>query len=205
MLQKEVETWQLSHQSSQAAQQETARLEGACRHLQGQIERLVDAYQQGAIEVDDLKARRQRLEASLEATRARAESLEAQHAEGARLERLGADIAAFAAAIRDGLGALDFAGRQRLVRLLIERVIVQGEDVTIEHAVPLSGRFTGLRPEDRRLLLPEVWRKAAGAGVPHPGQRHPAHSSPPAPARAAPTPGTCQGATAAGAVGVTHG
>lgn len=159
MLLKEVETWQLSHQHSQAAQQETARLEGAGHHLQGQIDRLVDAYQQGAIEVDELKARRQRLEASLQATRARAQSLEAQHADGARLERLTADIAAFAAAIRDGLEALDFAGRQRLVRLLIERVIVQGEDVTIEHAVPLSGRFTGLRPEDRRVGLREVWRQ----------------------------------------------
>jgi site-specific DNA recombinase len=162
MLLKEVETWQLSHQHSEAAQQETARLDGACHHLQAQIDRLVDAYQQGAIEVDELKARRERLEASLQATRARAQSLQAQHADGARLERLATDIAAFAAALRDGLEGLDFAGRQRLVRLLIERVIVQGEDVTIEHAVPLSGRFTGLRPEDRRVRLREVWRQAQG-------------------------------------------
>ena len=65
------------------------------------------------------------------------------------MERLGAELKAFAAAIRDGLEALDFAGRQRLVRLLVERVIVQGEDVTIEHAAPLSGRFCRLRPDDR--------------------------------------------------------
>jgi site-specific DNA recombinase len=77
MLLKEVETWQLSHQHSQAAQQETARLDGACHHLQAQIDRLVDAYQQGAIEMDELKARRERLEASLQATRARAQSLQA--------------------------------------------------------------------------------------------------------------------------------
>lgn len=145
MLQKEVETWQLSQQNAQAAHQETARLEGACRHLQGQIDRLVDAYQQGAIEVDELKDRRQRLEASLQATRARAMALQAQHADEARLKRLGADIEAFAAAMRDGMEALDFAGRQRLVRLLVERIVVKGEDVTIEHAIPLSGRFSGLR------------------------------------------------------------
>jgi hypothetical protein len=60
------------------------------------------------------------------------------------MERLGAEFEAFAAAIRDGLEALDFAGRQRLVRLLVERVIVLGEAVTIEHAVPLSGRFLPL-------------------------------------------------------------
>jgi site-specific DNA recombinase len=149
MLQKEVETWLESRENSQAAHQERVRLEGACRHLQGQIDRLIDAYQQGALGVDELKVRRERLEASLQATRARVEHLEAQHAEGARLERLGAELEAFAAAIRDGLEALDFAGRQRLVRLLVERIIVQGEDVTIEHAVPLSGRFCRLRPDDR--------------------------------------------------------
>jgi site-specific DNA recombinase len=150
MLLKEVETWHLSHQNSLAAQHETARLEGVCQHLQGQIDRLVDAYQQGAIEVDELKARRQRLQASLQATRARAQALEAQQADGVRLVRLSTDLEAFAAAIRDGLEALDFAGRQRLVRLLIERIVVQGEDVTIEHAVPLSGRFMGLRLHDQR-------------------------------------------------------
>jgi site-specific DNA recombinase len=160
MLLKEVETWQMSRQNSQAAQQQAARLEASCRHLQGQIDRLIDAYQQGAIGVEELKARRERLEASLQATRARVEHLEVQHADGARLERLSADIAAFAAAIRDGLETLDFAGRQRLVRLLVERVIVQGEDVTIEHVVPLSGRFMGLRPEDRRVRLREEWRQA---------------------------------------------
>jgi len=50
--------------------------------------------------------------------------------------------------------------------LLVERVIVLGEDVTIEHVVPLSGRFCRLRPDDRRVGLREVWRQASGAGVP---------------------------------------
>ena len=98
--------------------------------------------------------------------RARVEHLEVQHADGARLERLSADIAAFAAAIRDGLETLDFTGRQRLVRLLVERVIVQGEDVTIEHVVPLSGRFMGLRLDDRRVRLREVWRQTASESGP---------------------------------------
>jgi len=111
MFQKEIETWQERRENSQAAHQERARLERACRHLQGQIDWIIDAYQQGAIEVEELKARRERLEASLQATRARVEHLEVQHAEGARMERLGAELKAFAAAIRDGLEALDFIGR----------------------------------------------------------------------------------------------
>lgn len=56
---------------------------------------------------------------------------------------------AFAATLRLGFDRLTFAERQQLVRLLIERVVVTGERVTIEHAVPLTGRFRRLRPHDR--------------------------------------------------------
>ena len=44
-----------------------------------------------------------------------------------------------------GIPCHQAAGReaQRLVRLLIERIIVQGEDVTIEHAVPPLRPFYG--------------------------------------------------------------
>jgi len=145
MLLEEMSAWQESHHAAHTAAQEKARLEGACRQLQGQIERLVDAYQQGAIEVAELKARRERLEALLAATRARVEELAMRHTGREKLERLTDDLSVFAATVSQGLDALDLPGRQRLVRLLVERVVVTGEDVVIEHAVPLSGRFGGLR------------------------------------------------------------
>jgi hypothetical protein len=65
-----------------------------------------------------------------------------------RLDRLGDDLSTFAATLRAGLDKLDFQGRQRLIRLLLERVVVTGDHVAIEHAIPLSGRFTGLRPRE---------------------------------------------------------
>lgn len=109
--------------------------------------------------MDELKVRRAQLATALEAARARAKELQAQHADAARLGEREAQLEAFAAAVREGLDALDFEGRQRLVRLLIERVVVTGERVTIEHAVPLSGRFCRLRKNDvGRVRLREVWR-----------------------------------------------
>jgi hypothetical protein len=39
------------------------------------------------------------------------------------LDQLGQELAEFANMMRDGLEALDFAGRQRLVRLLVERMV----------------------------------------------------------------------------------
>src|SRR6185369_4317065 len=104
----------------------------------------------------ELKARRERLEAARAAARVRVEELTALELDRSRLEALGEDLAAFAATLRAGLQNLDFHGRQRLVRLLVERVIVTGTHVAIEHAIPMSGRFSVLRLQDRCSRLPQV-------------------------------------------------
>ena len=161
----EVQAWRESHEGAAQSFQERARLETARNRLQGQIDRLIDAYQQGALEVQELKARRERLEAALHANRVRDDELQAQHVNQARLDALAEKLSTFAATVRTGLDALDFPGRQRLVRLLIERIVIAGENLTIEHALPLSGRFGGLRLGEgaRR------HQRADGRSAPRPG------------------------------------
>lgn len=143
MLLHEVEAWRASRVGTEQMARDHARLQAADRRLRDQVERLVDGYQRGALSVDELKARRERIEASLDAVRARLEELAGQEMDRARIEQLGDDLEAFAATLRSGLDKLDFQDRQRLVRLLVERVVVTGDHVAIEHAIPLSGRFCG--------------------------------------------------------------
>jgi hypothetical protein len=54
---------------------------------------------------------------------------------------------------RSGPAHLDFAGRQRLVRLLLERVVITGDHVPIEPCHPAVRSFAGLRLRDRRVSL----------------------------------------------------
>jgi site-specific DNA recombinase len=143
MLMQEIEAWRASRAGAEHATRDRVRLEAAERQLTVQVERLVDAYQRGALTVDELKERRERLEAERDAARARVEELLGAELDRRRLDRLGDDLEAFAATLRMGLANLDFQGRQRLVRLLVERVVVTGDHVAIEHAIPLSGRFCG--------------------------------------------------------------
>jgi site-specific DNA recombinase len=148
MLREEIASWRATRAGGPALARERARLATADRQIDVQVERLVDAYQRGALKVDELKVRRERLEAMRGETEARRHELQAQSLNESRNSRLGEDLAAFAATLREGLDALAFADRERLVRLLVERVVVKDDRVTIEHAVPLSGRFSGLRPSD---------------------------------------------------------
>lgn len=149
MLREQVSAWKDSRQSTAQRTKDRARLDKAARQIAGQIERLVDAYQAGALSVEELKARRERLSAMHDALRAERQQLEADEMAQSHVDQIADDITAFAATLTDGIERLDFAGRQRLVRLLIERVVVKDEVVTIEHVVPLSGRFCGLRSVDR--------------------------------------------------------
>jgi site-specific DNA recombinase len=152
MLQREIEAWQNSRQAASSVAKELARLETGRRQLEVQVERLLDAYQRGAMSVEQLQARRERLEAAMDAIRLRGDELAGQQMDAARITRIADDLAAFAETLRDGLDTLDFPGRQRLVRLLLERVVVTGDGLTIEHAIPISGRFGGLRLGNRRVF-----------------------------------------------------
>jgi site-specific DNA recombinase len=145
MLIREVQAWRSSQAGAAQLARDRAQAEKAERHAVLQIERLVDAYQRGALGVDELKARRERLEAARTAARLRVEDLLATEMDRSRLEAIGDDLVAFASTLRSGLDQLDFEGRQRLVRLLVERVVVTGTHVAIEHAIPLSGRFDRLQ------------------------------------------------------------
>jgi site-specific DNA recombinase len=148
MLREEVTSWRATRTSSSSLAREQVRLQAAQRQIERQIERLLDAYQRGAINLDELKARRERLEAMRADADARHQVLHAEALNQARVDRVGDDLTAFAATLQKGLNNMDFGERQRLVRLLVERVVIRDDRLTIEHAVPLSGRFSGLRPSE---------------------------------------------------------
>ena len=73
------------------------------------------------------------------------EELEIVNRQHVKLDDLLESVDAFAQRLRQGLENASFEERRQVVCLLIERVVVRGEDVTIEHIVPLKGRFSGLR------------------------------------------------------------
>src|SRR5690606_29282617 len=118
------------------------------------------------------------LDAAMAAARMRGEDLAAQQVDSTRVTRIAKDIAVFAATLRHGIDALNFTERQRLVRLLLERVVVAGDNLTIEHAIPLSGRFGGLR-QGSRCRLPASQGGAARASAPGaPGHRRSRRAAP---------------------------
>jgi len=140
--------------SSEAPRNDAERLRGTIRTWETQIERLLDAYQAGAIELDQFSDRRDELASRVTTAQERLQDLEALRTRQIKVDQIIADVDVYASALRAGLADMPFETRQRVVRLLVERVVVTGEDVTIEHVVPLTGRFSGLRTDDRVHISP---------------------------------------------------
>ena len=115
------------------------QLQHARRTAQRQIERLVDAYTAEALPLDELQTRRAGLEERLRLLSQQEQALQRQHHQNLRLAELCANVETLCHATRTGLHALDFAGRRRIVELLVDRVLISHETVEIRYAIPLTG------------------------------------------------------------------
>src|SRR5262249_16131325 len=125
--------------------------------------RLFDGYQAGVLPLGELQRRvpevdRRRLELQQQQA-----ELEARRAELANHNRLRGRITTFAQRVRRGLEQLDFAGRQRLLRLLVEEVRVTGGRVQIRLRIPLDDPPPD--PPDARNAEPPDPHKPGGSSV----------------------------------------
>lgn len=100
--------------------------------------RLADLYQAGLIDLAELKRRATEITARKASLEAEQEELTNRHQELAAGNQLRRRLTDFAARVANGLGSLDFEGRQRLLRLVIEEVRVTGWQIELRLRIPLS-------------------------------------------------------------------
>ncbi len=113
------------------------RLTNAIDTKQSERARLLDAYQAGLLNLDELTRRTSALTARHTQLLQEKEALTARSSELATQNRLRHRLADFSERIAASLDELDFDGCQRLLRLVVERVRVSGWRVEIDLKIPL--------------------------------------------------------------------
>jgi site-specific DNA recombinase len=124
------------------------RLDTAIATTERERTRLLDAYQAGLIDLDELTRRTATLTARREQLRDEKTALTKRSAELATENRLRRRLAGFAERIAASLDDLDFEGRQRLLRLVVEEVRVTGWRVEIHLKIPLADEPPPDEPDD---------------------------------------------------------
>ena len=114
------------------------------------IGRLIEAYQEQLISLEELRARTPALRKRQSTLRAQLDTLDAELHDAETYLQLADTLEGFLGRLTDGLDQLDIAGQQRILRLVVREVLIGGDDdtITIRHTIP-----TPTGPDDPSYLL----------------------------------------------------
>ena len=142
-----------------------------------QLERLTEAYLGEVIPLAEYHRRRKDLEQRDESLAAQERQLRSQSRQRMELVGVAGSIEDFCERVRGGLAEATFEQKRKLVELLIDRVIVTGEEVEIRYVIPTDPssehvRFCHLRSDYLHHPPPRQHHKAFGRHELLPIQRH---------------------------------
>ena len=102
------------------------------------IDRLVNAYQEVLITLDELRDRTPELRRQEQALHRELQSVVDRAKDRETYLRLAETLTGFLERLRSSAETLDIAERQRIVRLLVEEVLVEEDTIIIRHSIPIS-------------------------------------------------------------------
>jgi site-specific DNA recombinase len=118
------------------AEQERERLERRLTALDREVSRLIDAYQAEVIELSELSERRRSVQEQGRMLRQRLREIEQQRSNRENELRLLEGVEAFCASVRGSLEEPSFEVKQKVLQLVVDRIVVEESRVVIQHVVP---------------------------------------------------------------------
>ena len=112
------------------------------------MDRLLMAYQEGLMSLEQLRGRMPELRRQDHAIQAELQSLEMAAGDQTKYLRLVETLGDFRARLRARANTLDIKERQKILRLLVKEVLVGKETITIRHSIrlPASGPDPNITP-----------------------------------------------------------
>ena len=116
------------------------------------IGKLLDAYQEGLIRMEELRKRIPGLRKRQEALKAELNSLEAAAINQQGFLRLAENMEGFLGQLRKTANSMGVSDRQKVVRLVVKEILVDLDTIKIKHSIPVSE----LSPESGPKNGPEI-------------------------------------------------
>ena len=102
------------------------------------IERLLNAYQEELLSLEQLRERMPLLRQREQTLRAELQAIADQAADRATFLRLAETLAAFLGRLRSAADTLDVIERQRIVRLVVKDILIGDDTIVIRHCIPIG-------------------------------------------------------------------
>ncbi len=110
------------------------------------LQRLRDAYEAGALDLDDLVGRSQRVRTRIQRAQTELDQAEKQLTQTVQLTAVVGRISGFSDQVRSGLDGLTWLQRRQLIRTLVARVEIAENGATVVYRVPTTPPPSGDTP-----------------------------------------------------------
>jgi site-specific DNA recombinase len=110
----------------------------AMTRVQKGVDRLLDAYQEGLLSLEQLRRRMPELKKREAALRTEFQTLEASVVDRERSLRLFGNLAEFLSRLNRSAQTLHVKERQRVLHLVVKEILVGPDTLTIKHSIPAS-------------------------------------------------------------------
>ena len=105
------------------------------------IDRLLDAYQEGLVQLPELRGRVHGLRKRDSALTSELQSIESRMVDEEMYLQFVGRIDDFLSRVRQSAESLNVLDRQKILRLIVKEVLVSGDTVTIKHSIPTTSSF----------------------------------------------------------------
>jgi site-specific DNA recombinase len=137
LIQQELDRRLAAARSSDPTRKREQNLQKELTHIGKGIERLLTAYQEGLLALEQLRERMPMLRQREQALRAELQAIADQADDRAAFLRLAETLKAFLTRLRSAAETLSVIERQKIVRLLVKEVLVGEDTITIRHSIPI--------------------------------------------------------------------
>jgi site-specific DNA recombinase len=137
LIQQELDRRLTAARSSDPAKKREQSLHRELAHVGKGIERLLSAYQEALMSIEQLRERMPALRQREQALRAELQAIADQANDQAALLRLAETLTAFLARLHGAADTLSITERQRIVRLVVKDVLIGDDTITIRHSIPV--------------------------------------------------------------------
>src|ERR1700733_4251521 len=138
LIQSEIERRMQEAKKADPLRQRAEYLSREQSRLQNKINRLVTAYQEELITLEQLRQRIPELRQQDQAVRSELQSLNMAAQDQSRYLRVVDSLSEFRAQLQDNADHLDLIVRRRIIRLLVKEILVGTDTITIRHSIPLA-------------------------------------------------------------------
>jgi site-specific DNA recombinase len=138
LIQQELDRRLAAARASDPTKQREQSLQRDLTRVGKSIERLLSAYQEELVSLEQLRERMPPLRQREQTVRADLQAIHDQTNDRATLLRLAETLTAFLARLRSAADTLDLMERQRIVRLVVKEVLIGDDTIVIRHSIPVT-------------------------------------------------------------------